>query len=250
MAKVYFIGAGPGDPELITLKGINTIKKCETVIYAGSLVSEDILTHCTKTADIYNSASMNLDEIIEVTKKAIENGHSVARLHTGDPSIYSALNEQMEELDALGIGYEIIPGVTALFASAAALGNELTLPEISQTVVISRIEGRTPVPEDESMERLASHGGTFCFYLSVDRFADIADTFIKKGWSPDTPAAAVYRASWADEQILRGTLTDLGEKIKESGITKHALVIIGHALGGKGSYSKLYDKDFSHGTRP
>jgi precorrin-4/cobalt-precorrin-4 C11-methyltransferase len=250
MSKVYFIGAGPGDPELITLKGINAVKKCETVIYAGSLVSKDILTHCTETAEIHNSASMNLDEIINVMRKSVAEGKSVARLHTGDPSLYGAMNEQMLELDSLGIEYEIIPGVTALFASAAALRTELTLPEISQTVIISRIEGRTPVPSDESIEKLSAHGGTFAFYLSVDRFGDIADSFIKNGWSADTPAAVVYRASWADEHIIRGTLTNLGNKIKESGINKHALVLIGKSLDGKGAYSKLYDKDFSHGTRP
>lgn len=249
MAKVWFIGAGPGDPELITLKGINRIKECGTVIYAGSLVAAEILTHCTDTAEIHNSASMNLEEITTVMRQAVEDGKSVARLHTGDPSIYGAIGEQMAELDKLGIEYEIIPGVTALFASAAVLKAELTLPEISQTVIISRAEGRTPVPADETIEKLSAHGGTFCFYLSVDRFADIAAGFINNGWSKDTPAAVVYRASWADQLILKGTLEDMQEKITENKINKHALVIIGKTLGGVENYSKLYDRNFSHGTR-
>jgi precorrin-4/cobalt-precorrin-4 C11-methyltransferase len=249
MSLVYFIGAGPGDPELITLKGINAVKKCETVIYAGSLVAQEILSHCRKDAEIFNSASMTLEEIIEVMKKSVAAGESVARLHTGDPSLYGAVKEQMSELDRLGIKYTVIPGVTAVFAAAAALQTELTLPEISQTLVISRIEGRTPVPEDESIERLASHGGTFCFYLSVSRFQEIADTFISKGWKAETPVAVVYRASWQDEKILRGSLADLAEKIEQSGISRHAVVIIGKSLGDISAYSKLYDKDFEHGCR-
>lgn len=249
MAKVFFIGAGPGDPELITLKAVNIIKKCETVIYAGSLVSEDVLVHCSDTAQIFNSASMNLDEILDVIKVSIDNGKSVARLHTGDPTLFSALNEQKIELEKLNIEYEVIPGVTALFASAAALCAELTIPEVSQTVIISRIEGRTPVPANESIKLLASHGGTFAFYLSVDRFEEIAKTFIEQGWNPSTPVAVVYRASWKDEKILTGSLVTMKEKILENKITKHALVIIGDALSGGEKYSKLYDKDFSHGTR-
>lgn len=247
---VYFIGAGPGDPELITLKGVNAIKRCQTVIYAGSLVAPEILDHGIPGADIHNSASMNLEQIIAVMVTAIAQGHSVARLHTGDPSIYGAIQEQMAELDKHGIAYSVIPGVTAVFAAAAALRTELTAPEQSQTLVISRIAGRTPVPEDETVARLAAHGGTFCFYLSVDRFGDIAQQFLNQGWSPQTPVAMVYRASWPDELIRRGTLADMAGQIAESGVNKHAVVIIGKPLGTIGAYSKLYDREFSHGTRP
>jgi precorrin-4/cobalt-precorrin-4 C11-methyltransferase len=249
MAKVYFIGAGPGDPELITLKAVKKIKECETVIYAGSLVSKDILVHCTPTAEIHNSAPMNLEEITAVISKAVSENKNVARLHTGDPSIYGAIGEQMAELDKLNIDYEVIPGVTALFASAAALKAELTLPEISQTVIISRAEGRTPVPADETIEKLSAHGGTFCFYLSVDKFKEIRDAFVKNGWSEQTPTAVVYRASWKDELIIKGTLNDMQEKITENNIKQHALVIIGKSLGGVENYSKLYDRNFTHGTR-
>ncbi|MBB5022550.1 precorrin-4 C(11)-methyltransferase [Desulfurispira natronophila] len=247
---VYFIGAGPGDPELITLKGINAIKRCQTVIYAGSLVAPEILEHCLPGAHIHNSASMNLEEILAVMAAATRQGQSVARLHTGDPSIYGAIQEQMAELDKLGIAYTVIPGVTAVFAAAAALRTELTSPEQSQTLVISRIAGRTPVPQDEEVARLTSHGGTFCFYLSVDRFGDIARQFLDQGWSPQTPVAMVYRASWPDELIRRGTLADMAAQIADSGVNKHAVVIIGKPLGAIGAYSKLYDREFSHGTRP
>lgn len=247
---VYFIGAGPGDPELITLKGVNAIKRCQTVIYAGSLVAPEILGHCVAGAEIHNSASMNLEQIIDVIENAVRAGQSVARLHTGDPSLYGAIQEQMAELDSRQIAYSVIPGVTAVFAAAAALRTELTAPEQSQTLVISRIAGRTPVPDDEEIERLAAHGGTFCFYLSVDRFDEISARFLAMGWDPHTPVAMVYRASWPDELMLRGTLSDMGERIAQSGIKQHAVVIIGKPLGAITAYSKLYDKEFHHGTRP
>lgn len=248
--QVYFIGAGPGDPELITLKGINAVKRCRTVIYAGSLVAPQILDHCLCGAEIHNSASMNLEEIIAVMVEAVGQGHSVARLHTGDPSLYGAIQEQIAELDTYGIVYSVIPGVTAVFAAAAALRTELTAPEQSQTLVVSRMAGRTPVPADENVARLAAHGGTFCFYLSVNRFSDIARQFLDQGWSPQTPVAMVYRASWPDELIRRGSLADMAGQIAASAVDKHAVVIIGKPLGAISAYSKLYDKDFSHGTRP
>jgi precorrin-4/cobalt-precorrin-4 C11-methyltransferase len=250
MTKVYFIGAGPGDPELITVKGARILGECDTVIYAGSLVSQDLLAHCKTDADIYDSASMNLQEIISVIKNSYDKGKRTARLHTGDPSLYSAVKEQMIELDKLGIAYEIIPGVTALFAAAASLKTELTAPEQSQTVVISRIGGRTPVPEDEKIEHLCKHGGTFALYLSVNRLDEIVSIFLNNKWANDTPVAIVYRASWQDEKIVRGTLADIAEKFRASNISKHALIIIGKALGGDlENYSKLYDMDFSHEYR-
>lgn len=250
MSDVYFIGAGPGDPELITLKAVNRIKECKCVIYAGSLVSKDILSHCREDAEIFDSASMNLDEIIKTIKNAQAKGEKTARLHTGDPSLYGAIKEQMIELDKLNISYEVIPGITALFAAAAALQTELTAPEQSQTIIISRIEGRTPVPEDERIEELSKHGGTFAFYLSVNRLSDVLDRFRANNWAEETPVAIVYRASWEDQKILRGTFADIESKFSDADINKHALIIIGKALSDTlDKYSKLYDKDFSHDYR-
>lgn len=250
MSDIYFIGAGPGDPELITLKAVNRIKLCKTVIYAGSLVSKDVLIHCTEGAEIYDSASLDLGEIINLMKEAVVKGEKVARLHTGDPSLFGAIKEQMLELDKLNISYEIIPGITALFAAAAALQIELTAPEQSQTVVISRIEGRTPVPDNERIEELSKHGGTFAFYLSVNRLSDVISRFTANGWASDTPIAVVYRASWSDQKILKGTFTDIEGQFQQADIKKHALIIIGKALSGQlETYSKLYDKDFSHDFR-
>jgi len=250
MSDVFFIGAGPGDPELITLKAVNRIKECKTVIYAGSLVSKDVLTHCREDADIYDSASMNLGEIVSVIEDTHKKGEKTARLHTGDPSLYGAIKEQMLELDKLGITYEVIPGVTALFAAAAALQTELTAPEQSQTIIISRIEGRTPVPDDERIELLSKHGGTFAFYLSINRLDEVLDRFRANGWGEETPVAVVYRASWQDEKILRGTFADITEQFEQADIKKHALIIIGKALSSTlEKYSKLYDKDFAHDYR-
>ena len=215
MSDVYFIGAGPGDPELITLKAVNRIKECKTVIYAGSLVSKDILIHCRQDAEIYDSASLNLDEIIDIIKKSVANGNKVARLHTGDPSVYGAIKEQIIELDKLKISYEIIPGITAIFAAAAELKMELTAPEQSQTIIISRIEGRTPVPENERIEELSKHGGTFVFYLSVNRLSYVISRFLNNGWDIKTPIAIVYRASWEDQKIIRGTFEDIEEKFEK-----------------------------------
>lgn len=250
MSKVYFIGAGPGDPDLITLKGVKALKECGTVIYAGSLVSKEILTHCRTDAKILDSASMNLDEIINAIKEASEKGEKTARLHTGDPAIYGAIKEQMAELDKLNIDYSVIPGVTALFAAAAELKAELTAPEQSQTVIITRIEGRTPVPEDERLELLSKHGGTFALYLSAGRLSEVLDRFRANGWGEDTPAAVIYRASWPDQKTARGTFADIEEKFAEMNIDRHALIIIGKSLSGSlENYSKLYDKDFSHDHR-
>ena len=250
MSDVYFIGAGPGDPELITLKAVNKLKECKTVIYAGSLVSKDILIHCGQDAEIYDSAAMNLDEIIDCIKNSVEKGKKVARLHTGDPSIYGAIKEQMLELDKLKITYEIIPGITAVFSAAAELKTELTAPGQSQTIIISRIEGRTPVPENERIEELSKHGGTFVFYLSVNRLSDILSRFIANGWEKNTPVAIVYRASRKDQKIIKGTFEDIEEKFNNSNIKKHALIIISKVLSDNlENYSKLYDKEFSHEYR-
>jgi len=247
--KVVFIGGGPGDPELLTIKAYKIIKKADTIIYAGSLVNKEILGYARPEAKIYNSASLNLDEIIEIMEKETHKDHLVARVHTGDPSIYGAIGEQIEQLKTKAIPYEIIPGVSSLFAAAAALESELTLPEISQTVIITRPEGRTPKPAREAIKNLAEHQATMCIFLGVQMIEQVVEE-LKTHYSPDTPVAVVKKASWSDEEILRGTLKDISLKVKKSGITKTAMIVVGRVLDpGKITPSKLYDKGFSHEYR-
>ena len=248
MGKVYFIGAGPGDIELLTIKAAKILKRSDVVIYAGSLVNGDILSFAKEDAKIFDSSSMTLKEIIDVMVDACRNGYDVARLHSGDPSIYGAIAEQMRELDKAGIEYEIIPGITSLFAAAAKMKIQLTVPEVSQTITITRLEGRTKMPEDESIDKILSHGGTFCFYLSVDRLNEIVNACIKAGFDKDTPVAVCYRIGWEDEKIIKGNLADITQKAKE--IKRQALVIVGKVLDRDiPHYSKLYDENFSHGYR-
>jgi precorrin-4/cobalt-precorrin-4 C11-methyltransferase len=245
MNKVFFIGAGPGDPELITLKGSKTLAKCQTVIIAGSLVPQELLQYSPQDVKSYDSSSMTLAEIISAMVEGLKIG-DVARLHTGDPSIYGAIQEQMAELDKLSIEYEVIPGVTSLFAAAAALKCELTVPELAQTVIITRYGGRTLVPED--FERVAAVGGTLALYLSAGFLGEIAERLIACGRSKETAVAVVYRASWEDQQIIMGTLADIAQKA--ANIAQHALVIVGDAVSGAlPAMSKLYDPDFIHGYR-
>lgn len=246
--KVYFIGAGPGDAEMITVKGARLIGECPVVIYAGSLVSRDILKYASDGAEIFDSASMNLDEIIEVIINAKSEGKSVARIHTGDPSLYGASGEQMRELDKLGIEYETIAGVTSMAASAAALNLELTMPEVSQTVIITRTPGRTPMPED--IRNIAKVGGTIAFFLSAGQGKYITDSLTECGWSPETPVKLVYRATWEDQKTASCTLKDLEKTLNDNGMTKHTMILAGKALGGTPEQSsKLYDKGFSHEYR-
>ncbi|WP_035589596.1 precorrin-4 C(11)-methyltransferase [Hippea jasoniae] len=248
MAKVYFIGAGAGDKDLLTIKGLKALKRCDVVIYAGSLINKDILTYAKKDAEIYDSKSMTLTEIIKVIEEAIKENKNVARMHTGDPSLYGAILEQTEELKKKNIEFEIIPGVTALFAAAAKLNISLTAPNSSQTITISRIEGKTKLPDNEKLTKLLCHGGTFCFYLSADKIHSIVEEFLKAGYKEDTPIAVCYKVSWPDEKIIKGTLKDIIHKTAE--IKKHAVVIVGDVLNMKPKeYSKLYDEKFSHTFR-
>ncbi|MGA1862073.1 precorrin-4 C(11)-methyltransferase [Deferribacter thermophilus] len=251
MNKVFFIGAGPGDPELITVKGMKVLTKSDVVIYSGSLVNKQILEYAPAHCKIYDSSKMNLTQIVETIEKFYLEGKLISRLHTGDPSIYGAIYEQMLELDKRGIPYEIIPGVTALFAAAAKLKIELTAPEISQTVTISRVEGKTPVPQKESLDLLTKHGGTFAFYLSASNAEKIKETFLKNGWEENTPVAICHKVYWDDEKILNTTLGNLVNTLKENSIKKHTLIIIGKILDRNSivKYSKLYDEDFEHGYR-
>lgn len=245
---VHFIGAGPGDPELLTIKGKKLIDRADIIIYAGSLVNKEVLAGAKEGAKIYNSATMTLEEVIEVMKDADEKGLDVARVHTGDPAIFGAHREQMDELDRLGIAHEVIPGVSSFLAVAAALEKEYTLPGVSQTVILTRMEGRTPVPPKEKLKDLAKHNSTMIIFLSVGMIQELSD-ILKEEYRPDTPVAVVYKASWEDQKIVIGDLTNIADKVKETGITKTALTVVGDFLGDEYELSKLYDKTFSHEFR-
>lgn len=240
---VYFIGAGPGDPELLTVKGKKIIDRADIIVYAGSLVNEKVLASRREDAVVYNSAYMTLEEVIDVMAKAGPD-RCVARVHTGDPSIFGAIREQMDALDALGLDYEVIPGVSSFLGAAASLKREYTLPGVSQTVILTRMEGRTPVPERESISRLASHQATMIIFLSVGMIEKLCE-MLRESYDAHTPAAVVYKATWEDEKIVRGTLADIAGKVREAGITKTALTIVGNFLGDDYELSKLYDKTFT-----
>ena len=247
--KVIFIGAGPGDPELLTIKGKNALEKSRIVIYAGSLVNEEVLGYAPTNALIYNSATLNLHEIIEIMEKGVKDGKIVARVHTGDPSIYGAIGEQMEVLKQKKIPFEIIPGVSSLFASAAVLESELTLPEVSQTVIITRPEGRTPKPRKETIEELSKHQATMCIFLGVQMVEKVVEELLSH-YIPDTPVAVVKKASWDDQKVVRGTLEDIALKVKEAEIEKTAMIVVGKVLDpGDIIPSKLYDAEFTHEYR-
>ena len=245
---VHFIGAGPGDPELLTVKGKKLIDEADVIIYAGSLVNPEVLSGAKEGARIYNSAVMNLEEVIEVMREAEQKGEKVARVHTGDPAVYGAHREQMDELDRLGIEYEVVPGVSSFLAAAASLKKEYTLPGVSQTVILTRMEGRTPMPEKEKLADLARHQATMIIFLSVGRMEELARQLMT-AYPPETPAAVVYKASWEDEKIVMGNLTDIAQKVKEAGITKTALTVVGDFLGDRYELSRLYDKHFTHEFR-
>ncbi|MDR0335308.1 MAG: precorrin-4 C(11)-methyltransferase [Methanomassiliicoccaceae archaeon] len=249
MAAVVFIGAGPGDPELLTIKGKRVIDDADVIIYAGSLVNPAVLNSAKPSAEIHNSAYMNLDEVIDVMKKAVAEGKKVARVHTGDPSIYGAIREQIDRLDELGIDSEVIPGVSSFLGVAAVLKKEYTLPSKSQTVIITRMAGRTPVPPKEDLFELAKHNSTMVIFLSISFIGELADTLKKAGYRNNTPVAVVYKATWPDQRIVTGTLDDIAKKVKESKIEKTALTVVGDFLGDEYELSKLYDKHFTTGYR-
>lgn len=248
--RIYFVGAGAGDPELITVKARRLLDRADIVIYAGSLVNPALLDGIK--AEIYDSAGMTLDEILKVIKEGADAGKTVIRLHTGDPAFYGAISEQIERLRQLDIAYEVVPGVSSAMAGAAALGQELTIPEVSQTVIFTRIEGRTPVPERESIAELAKHRATMVIFLSVGMIEKLREELLKE-YPEDTPAAVIEKVSWPDERIIRGTLKDIADKVNEAGIKKTALIYVGEALkaseGGMNRESRLYHKDFKHEYR-
>ncbi|NOY12956.1 MAG: precorrin-4 C(11)-methyltransferase [Deltaproteobacteria bacterium] len=252
--QVLFVGAGPGDPELITVKGLKALQQAEVVVYAGSLVNPALLDECPSGCEIHDSAPLNLDQVLQILIAGCRAGKKVVRLHTGDPCLYGAIQEQMEALDAAGIDYAVIPGVTATFAAAASLKQELTLPGISQTLTLTRLAGRTPVPEKEQLRRIAANGGTLCLYLSVGMMETLVAELLAGGvFTGKTPVAVVYRASWPDEQMVEGTLANIAERVGLAGITRQALILVGEVLSarsnGVSEKSKLYDPDFSHGYR-
>lgn len=247
--NVYFVGAGPGDPGLLTVRAKELLEACTCCIWAGSLVNPALLSIVPGDAEIHDSAGMNLEEIIAVIKRTVDDGRDVVRLHTGEPAIFGAIGEQMDALDELGISYEVIPGISSFQAAAAALQIELTAPEISQTVILGRTAGRTPVPESQSLENLARTRSTLCLFLSVGKMREIAGE-LAAHYGDDCPAAVVYHASWPDQQVIRGTLSDIAEKVETAGIKKTAQVLVGHALARPFSHaSLLYASHFSHGYR-
>ena len=247
-SPVVFLGAGPGDPELITLKGRRLLDSADVVVYAGSLVNPALLNGIK--AACHDSASLDLEAIMELLAEGYQQGQRVVRLHTGDPAIYGAIREQMQWLDARQMPYEVVPGVCSAFASAAALKVELTVPEVTQTVIFTRQAGRTPVPERESLRNLARAQASMCIFLSVSLIGTVVADLIEGGYPEQTPIAVVEKASWPDQQIVRGTLADIAETIKGSQIKKTAMIVVGPALSQESTVvSKLYDAAFSHEYR-
>ncbi len=241
---VYFIGAGPGAADLITVRGAELLKKADVIIYAGSLVNPALLDYTGKDCKIYNSASMTLEEVTDVMKENREG--LVVRLHTGDPCIYGAIREQMDILDEEGIEYSSVPGVSSFIGAAAALNAEYTLPDVSQTVILTRMAGRTPVPEKEEISKLAAHGATMVIFLTSTMLYELSERLIEGGYAPDSPAAIVYKATWPDEKVIKTTVENIGRAAEENGINKMALIMVGGFLGSRYERSKLYDPSFTH----
>lgn len=252
--KIYIVGAGPGDPDLITVKGLNILQTADVVLYTDSLVNEELIAKAKPEAEVLKTAGMHLEEIVDVMVDRVKAGKMVARIHTGDPAMYGAIMEQIALLKKEGIGYEVIPGVSSVFASAAAIGAELTIPDLTQTLILTRAEGRTPVPEFEKLRDLASHHCTIALFLSATLTKKIVQELKEAGWSDETPVAVIQRASWPDQKIVRTTLVNLDEDMRKNGIRKHAMILAGWALDpdiyDKDNYrSKLYDASFTHGFR-
>ncbi len=242
---VHFVGAGCGAPDLITLRGDKLIREADVIIYAGSLVNPELLEHRKEGCEIYNSAVMTLDETVSVMEAAEKEQKMTVRLHTGDPSLYGAIREQMDALKEKGIAYDICPGVSSFCGAAAALKAEYTLPGVSQSVVITRMEGRTPVPERESIRSFAAHGATMVIFLSAGMIKELAAELEAGGYAASAPAAIVYKASWPEEKVIRCTLETLAETAEREKIRKTALILVGGFLGDEYRKSFLYDPEFS-----
>lgn len=249
--EVIFVGAGPGDPELITIKGFRALERANRVIYAGSLVNPELLKLCRPGTPIHDSAHLTLEEVIALMYEGIRSGETIVRLHTGDPSMYGAIKEQFDHLDKQDIPYSVIPGVSSVFAAAAAVKREFTLPEISQTLILTRMAGRTPVPEREALANLAKHQASMAIFLSVQDMHSVVEALREGGYPASTPIAVISKASWPDEEILQGTLETIVEKVKLAGIRKQAQILVGNFLDPANGYarSKLYDPTFTHEYR-
>jgi len=242
---IHFVGAGSGAVDLITVRGAKLLEEADVVIYAGSLVNPEHLKRTKEGCEIYDSATMTLEEVFEVCKKAESEGKTTVRLHTGDSSIYGAVREQFDLLEEAGIEYDVCPGVSSFFGAASSLKVEYTLPDVSQTVIITRAEGRTPVPERESIKALAAHGSTMVLFLSTSLTETLEKDLLAGGYSENTPVAIVYKATWPDEKIFRCTVGTLHKTVKENGLTKTALIIVGECMGDRYDRSKLYDPGFT-----
>lgn len=246
---VDFVGAGPGAEDLITVRGMRLLQEADCIIYAGSLVNPGLLSYAGEDCVIYNSAAMHLEEVLEVMEHMEDQGKHTVRLHTGDPSLYGAIREQIDALKQKGIAYRICPGVSSFCGAAAALEAEYTLPSVSQSVIITRMEGRTPVPEKEKLHLLAQHGSTMVLFLSSGMTELVQAELLQGAYTENTPCAIVYKATWQDEKVIRGSVGELCQLAKENGITKTALIVVGDVLGNDYELSKLYDKHFTTGFR-
>jgi precorrin-4/cobalt-precorrin-4 C11-methyltransferase len=251
---VLFVGAGPGHPDLITVAGRRALEEADLIVYAGSLVSPEMLGWARAEAERVDSSGLDLGEIVKLMVEAHGQGLRVVRLHTGDPSLYGAIHEQFAALDKHGVAYMVIPGVTAALAAAAALGLEYTLPEVCQTLILTRAPGRTPVPDAESLSELAGHGASLAIYLSGSLVEDVAEALIP-AYGPEAPVAVVYRVSWPDQRIIWTTTSSLARDIKEAGLTRQLLILVGRSLEvlrnrSETPVSRLYSAEFGHGRRP
>ena len=242
---VHFVGAGSGAADLITVRGARLLSEADVVIYAGSLVNPELLKYAKPDCEIHDSARLTLEEVVEIIRRAESEGKTTVRLHTGDSSIYGAVREQFDELDRLGVGYDVCPGVSAFCGAAASLKAEYTLPDVSQTVIITRMEGRTPVPEREKIRALAAHGSTMVLFLSTGLLEGLQSELMAGGYAPETPAAIVYKATWPEEKVFRCRVCELAQTAKENHITKTALILVGAFLGDRYERSKLYDPGFT-----
>ncbi len=242
---IHFVGAGSGAPDLITIRGKNYLEQADVIIYAGSLVNPALLDYAKPGCEIFNSATMTLEEVISQMERAEKENKMTVRLHTGDPCLYGAIREQMDRLKELKINFDVCPGVSSFCGAAAALEAEYTLPNVSQSVIITRMAGRTPVPERESIRSFAAHGATMVIFLSTGLLRELSVELIAGGYAPDTPAAIVYKATWPDEKVMRCTVADLAETAERNRVRKTALIVVGHCLGSDYDLSRLYAADFS-----
>ena len=251
---IEFVGAGPGAVDLISVRGMRILQAADVVVYAGSLVSPEMLAWCKPGCELHDSAHMTLEQVVEVLVQAERAGKTACRLHTGDPAMYGAIREQMDLLDAAGVQYRVTPGVSSVFAAAAALNCEFTLPDVSQSLVLTRVEGRTGVPAGEELRSFAEHGCTVALFLSCGLLERVREELLAGGIAAQTPAAIVYRASWPDQQIVRCCVDDLPQAAAQAGLNRQAIIVVGDVLAGslgkaQASRSRLYDPTFTHGYR-